>query len=411
MGDLKMTLPKREVLPNGTELNIVNGSTQDINELSLVFPGGKNETENPAINEIMALSMPEGAAGKNGAEISEAIDFQGARLSIGSSQHHTVCNVVSLNKMAGNVFSIVRDVLLEPTFSESTLDVMRERTEKELLMKLSKVETLCEIAISPLIKGANNLAARDRTVESIKAVTAEQVKSEHRKVIKADGCKAYLCGRVTDKLIEKVRALLMSLPDGEACKLQIDPFAPQKPQRVFVEKEGALQSSIAFAAPAPLRTSPDYIPLRMAVIALGGYFGSRLMRNIREDKGYTYGIHSWLQGIQDGSFTMIMAQADNSYVEPLIEEVNSELERLATEPMGNEELTRLRQYVASTLMEVIEGPFAISDYYRTKATVGLPDGYFERQVEVAKALSPELIMEMAGKYLRPTDMRIAVAGA
>lgn len=411
MGDLKMALPKTEVLPNGAELNIVNGSTQDINELSIVFPGGKNETENPVINEIMALSMPEGAAGKNGAEISEAIDFQGARLNIGSSMHHTVCNVVSLNKMADNVFSIMRDVLLDPTFSESTLDVMKERTEKELLMKLSKVETLCHRAIEPLIMGEDNLAARHRSLESIKSVTAEQVKREHKKVIKANGCRAYLCGRVTDRLIEEVRALLISLPGGDPCKLRIDQFTPQKPQRVFVEKEGSLQSSIAFAAPAPARISPDYIPLRMTVIALGGYFGSRLMRNIREDKGYTYGINSWLHGVQDGSFTMIMAQADNSYVEPLIEEVNLELTRLAREPMGKEELTRLRQYVASSLMEVVEGPFAISDYYRTSATVGLPDGYFERQVEMAKSITPEIIMEMARKYLAPENMRIAVAGA
>lgn len=410
MGELRMPKPETEVLPNGAVLSVIDGGSQEINDFSIVFAGGLAEASSPAEAKLMAAAMPEGAGGLSGAEISEALDFRGARLNVSCGRHHTVFDVASLNSMVDGVFDISRRILLEPAFDGNVVENLRERAAHELALRLSKVETISQMALNPLIMGADNPEARPETPEQVVSIASADLRRMHERIVRAKGCHAFLSGRVPESVRREARELLMSLPAGDGCPLSVYPYEPQVPQRVDVIKEGALQSSVRCALPAPARSNPDYVPLRMTVKALGGYFGSRLMKNIREDKGYTYGISAYLIGSLDGSYISISAQADEAYVDALIEEVGKELMLLGSEPMCSDELRRLKQHIASELMQMIDDPFAINDYYRTQAVLRLADGYFERQVEVAAALSPEMVMEMAARYFHADALRIAVAG-
>lgn len=410
MGELRMPKPETEVLPNGAVLSVIDGGSQEINDFSIVFAGGMAEASSPVEARLMSSVMPEGAGGLSGAEVSEALDFRGARLSVSYGRHHTVFDVASLNSMVDGVFDISRRILLEPAFDEKVVENMRERAANEMVLHHSKVETISQIALNPLIMGPTNPEANPETPEQALSVEAGDLRRLHGRIVRAKGCHAFLSGQVPESVRREARELLMSLPSGDCCPLSVHPYEAEPPQRVDAVKEGAQQSSVRCALPAPARSNPDYVPLRMTVKALGGYFGSRLMKNIREDKGYTYGISAYLIGSLDGSYISISAQADESYVDALIEEVRKELMLLGSEPMGGEELRRLKQNIASELMRMIDDPFAINDYYRTQAILRLADGYFERQVEVAAALTPELVMEMSARYFHADRLRIAVAG-
>ncbi|MDE7375263.1 MAG: insulinase family protein [Muribaculaceae bacterium] len=411
MGELRMPKPETEVLPNGAVLSVIDGGSQEINDFSIVFAGGQAEASSPAEAKVMASVMPEGAGGLSGAEVSEALDFRGARLNVYCGRHHTVFDVASLNSMVDGVFDIGRRILLDPAFDANVVENMRERAANDLALQQSKVENISRIALNPLIMGPSHPEAQPETPEQALSVVPDALCRLHERIVRAKGCHAFLSGRVPESVRREARELLMSLPSGDGCPLSVYPYEPEPPQRVDVAKAGALQSSVRCALPAPARSNPDYVPLRMTVKALGGYFGSRLMKNIREDKGYTYGISAYLLGAIDGSYISISAQADEAYVDALIEEVRKELSLMGSEPIGSDELRRHKQHIASELMQMIDDPFAVNDYYRTQAILGLADGYYERQVEVASALSPELIMEMAARYFHADSLRIAVAGA
>lgn len=410
MGELKMPRPETEVLPNGAMLSVIDGGSQEINDFSIVFAGGQAEAVSPAEARVMAAAMPEGAGGLSGAEVSEALDFRGARLNVQCGRHHTIFDVASLNSMVDGVFGVARRILLEPAFDAQVVETMRERAANELMLQQSKVETLSQMALNPLIMGPANPEAQPETPEQALAVEARGLRDLHGRVVRAKGCHAFLSGRVPESVRREARELLMALPSGEGCPLIAPPYEAEPPQRVDVVKEGALQSSVRCALPAPARSHPDYVPLRMTVKGLGGYFGSRLMKNIREDKGYTYGISAHLLGAVNGSYISISAQADEAYVDALIEEVRKELALMGSEPMGADELRRLKQHIASELMQMIDDPFAVNDYYRTLVLLGLPEGYYERQAEVAASLTPEVVMEMAARYFHPDRLRIAVCG-
>lgn len=412
MGDLSLPAAKERVLANGTVLRWLDGGTQDINQLVLAWPGGYAEAASRPVATLATGLMREGAAGMSGNEISEALDFRGAMLRIGATEHYSTLGLASLNSMADGLLPVLRRIITEPDYPERALEVYRDREIQNYHISCSKVSYLSQQALAPLIMGADSPLARPLSLAEIEQATRADLAAYHAKVFTAAGCRAYLSGKISDGLLAEVADFLESLPaTAPACPLNIKPYCAQPPQEVAVDKADALQSSVRVAFPAPERSHPDYIPLRFAVMALGGYFGSRLMKNIREDKGYTYGISAYLLGSLEGSYISIAAEAANEYVCPLLAEVGVELERLAREPMDDGELMRLRQHIASSLMETLDSPFSIMDYYRTMQIVGLPPHYFGDQVETARRLTPEMIMEMAAKYLQPSQMRVAIAGA
>lgn len=412
MGQMQLPHANERTLANGTVLRWLDGGTQDINQLVLTWPGGFAEAKSRTVATLAAQLLREGAAGIGGSEISEALDFRGAMLRLGATEHYSMMLVASLNSMADGILPVLRHIITCPDYPERALEVYRDREVQSYLISRSKVSSLSQEAIAPLIMGPGNPLARPIEQAEIEQATRADLVECHRQVYSAAGCQAFLGGRISDKLLTEVTGFLESLPAAAGgCPLNISPYLALPPQEVAVSKPDALQSSVRVAFPAPVRSHPDYIPLRFATMALGGYFGSRLMKNIREDKGYTYGINAFLLGTLDGSYVSIAAETANEWVRPLLDEVAAELERLAREPMDKAELMRLRQHIAATLMETLDSPFAIMDYYRTMQIVGLPQRYFADQVELARRLSPEMIMEMAAKYLQPSQMRIAIAGA
>jgi predicted Zn-dependent peptidase len=162
--------------------------------------------------------------------------------------------------------------------------------------------------------------------------------------------------------------------------------------------------------PSIPRSHPDYIMLRCAVVALGGYFGSRLMANIREDKGYTYGIQAGLLGSPEGTLMAILTSADNSYVDAVLTEIRAEIERLYTGDFSADEMERLRNYLMTSLAQQLDTAFSIASYHITERVSFTGRDYFARQFDVISAMTAESLAEVARKHLPIDQMIVAVAG-
>lgn len=172
----------------------------------------------------------------------------------------------------------------------------------------------------------------------------------------------------------------------------------------------ALQSAVCISIPTIGRSDPDYIDLRLAMMALGGYFGSRLMTNIREEKGLTYGISGALLGYREGGVASIDSQTDPRNVKQLVSETIKELELLRTVAMTDGELSAVKRYAMSALAASLDSPFSIMDIYLTRYTSGTPDDYFKLQQKAITDLTAERIMEVANRHLDPDSVKISIAG-
>lgn len=409
MGPVTLPLPQSATLSNGIKFHTIRGGSQEIVQLSVTWQGGCLEAPHPMVATLMASLMTEGTSSHSGTEISEMLDFHGAMLRVSASQHVTTLQLTALNSMLSDVMPLVREIICEPAFPQLAFDTFHEIETNNFLLAHSKVSVLCSEALAPLIKGPSHPESRVPTLKEVKDISLVEVKEFYNALVTANGCNAYLGGNFTEEIYDSVRQMLESLPvRGLAMQREIVPYVALPPEKVVVEKPGSVQAAVEIGIPAVSRSHPDYIPLRLSVMALGGYFGSRLMKNIREDKGYTYGIASYLLGNQEGSYISIMAQTDTSYVDAVIAEVAKEMEQLADEPLPAEEMMRLRQHASSNLLEILDSPFAIIDHYKVIDSVGLPDGYFDEQVHWVHTISPDIIKRMARMYIQPSLMRIAV---
>ncbi|MCM1452229.1 MAG: insulinase family protein [Clostridium sp.] len=411
LGHIQLPPLDKEVLPGGLEFYTLDSGDIDVNQLFLTWRGGKYDASNRVVPSLCSAMLTEGARGLSGAQIAESLDFRGAILNAEANDHHSVMSLTCVNSLSAGLAPTLSAIVENPDFPLDALAMQVEIKETRYLQGLSKVSVLADRALSPLIRGEGHPLARQIELSDFKEVTRDKLIDFHDKVYTAASCKAFLSGRLPQCVRDDVKDFLSRMPCRRpACNINIVPFTPMPPQKVEVSLPGALQSAVAIGIPAVPRSHPDYIPLRFTVIALGGYFGSRLMRNIREDKGYTYGIHAALYGTREGAYVAVKAQCDNEHVDDVIRETAAEMERMASAPMPDDELLRLRLHVQASLMETVDSPFSIMDYYRTRELVGLPEDYFSEQLRLSREIDAPLIMEMARKYLNPLQMRIAVAG-
>lgn len=412
---LSMPPLKQVKLDNGTVANIINNGDQEVFSLTAVWKGGNAEAAYFAVPNLTLQLMREGTGEMSGEEFSDILEFNGARIGASADSHYSTLRLYSLNSKAQNVIPLFAAMCHDPLLPESAFTMVRERRLNQAELMAHKVEAQASRASNRLMMGAGHPLARFDSPEEIAKISLEEIKRWHNLIFRPGegNLELFIAGHIDDKLIATVNKHFGQIPFSyPSTKLLIEPFrsSPDK-DRTHVTVAGALQSSVRITYPGPLRSNPDYIPLRMLVMALGGYFGSRLMSNIREDKGLTYGISSFLLGYPEGGIIGIESATDPSTVEELISETLKEVDRLSSGDFSHEEITRLKRHLMSGLASSLDSPFDMMDYYVTCKLSDIPPEYFARQVEAVAALTPELLGDIASRYIAPYRPTIVVAGA
>lgn len=410
--DLHLAPSRSITLPNGIALTIINQGDQPVSRLTLLWEGGQLDFSQRELPAIMMESLREGAEGLTGEQIEDLIDFNGAILSRYPAIHHTGLTLVSLNHRLPQLLEMMRQIIFRPTFDEVAISRQKAKTAANLRVSLSKVSYVANQAATRLICGASHPEAAHNSPEAVEAITRQQIVDTHQQIINHGRLCAFLAGQIDAQTEANVVDFLSSFPTvAPESIIRVQPYCAEAPQRVDITMPQAVQSAITMCIPAIDRLHPDYINLRLAVMALGGYFGSRLMQNIREDLGLTYGIAAALHGSPEGGYIRIAAQCDHSYIDQVIEQTKLEMQKLADQPIDADELTRLRRYAWSNLATTADSPFTTADYYITSRLVGTPPGYFADQLAAIRHLTPATIQSMARTYFTTASLRTATAGS
>ena len=220
-----------------------------------------------------------------------------------------------------------------------------------------------------------------------------------------------MTGKVTDEMLVRLsESFGRYSSDVEATKEKEISITMSSDREIWVEKNNALQSAVRIGCPVVGREHPDFVGLRILNTVLGGYFGSRLMLNIRENKGYTYGISSSVIGQQKGAYLSISTQTATEYTQPLIAEVYSEIEKLRTKLIGEEELSMVRSYLLGELSRLSDGPFSVADAYVSMLANRTTFDYFEKQADSIRNIKSEDLLCLAEKYFSRDVFYTVVAG-
>jgi len=403
---------RRRKLPSGIEMVIYDRCEEPVNYISFVQPGGDSEFPSPAFSALNAIMRREGTRNFTGNEINSTLDYNGSWLNISSSPHHMTLGMKSLNSRFRNTLPLFKEMALMPTFPEKPLEVRRESLACNIEVALTDVDFLAMAASDRLIKGTDHPGAQIDSPARIRRIDRHSLLELSAKAFSPRNAKIFLCGMITPDIEDAVAEAFSEIPaSNNDTAANIRPFTPAPPLTVErIEKPDASQSSVVMTIPTVDRSSTDYIPLHIAVSALGGYFGSRLMMRIREQLGLTYGITAALLGGADGAYIQIQADTDGSNVDRMIRETINEIDRLASDPPKGTELNRLRQSLLSAQASILDSPFSIIDYHISEITAYIPTGYFETKLKVTEQLTPETISRVAEKYLRPDLLRTAIAG-
>ena len=404
--------PVRTTLPNGIPLTVINAGEQEVVRMDVLFSGGRWQQSQKLQALFTNRMLREGTTKYTAATIAEKLDYYGSWLELSSSSEYAYITVYSLNKYLAKTLEVVESMIKEPLFPQKELQTILDTNIQQYLVNTSKVDFLAHRSLLKSLYGEQHPCGKIVMEEDYYTITPEVLREFYERHYHSGNCSIFLSGKVTDDIISRVTDIF-GISFGQY-QLQMPkssfPFAAIPEKRIFTEREDAMQSAVKMGCTTITREHPDYPKLRVLMTLFGGYFGSRLMSNIREDKGYTYGISAGVVFYPDSGLLIVSTETDNEYVEPLIQEVYHEIDRLHLDPVSAEELRIVRNYMLGEMCRSYESPFSLSDAWIFIATSGLKDDYFARSLQAVNEITPAEIQDLAQRYLCKETLKEVIAG-
>ncbi|ADV44407.1 pitrilysin family protein [Bacteroides helcogenes] len=410
---LSIQMPERIVLPNGILLNILNVGDSEVVRIDFLIEGGRWQQTQPLQALFTNRMLREGTRRYTAAEIAEKLDYYGAWLELSSASEHAYVTLYSLNKYLPETLEVLESIIKEPLFPEKELGVLIDNNIQQFTVNTSKVDFLAHRGLVKAVYGDQHPCGRLVQEEDYRRINPSVLHDFYTRYYHSDDCTIYLSGKVTDGCIRMIETLFGDIPFGT------DFRRPEKKKhfsvtsmekRIFIERPDTLQSAVRMGILSLGNNHPDYLKVRVLVTLFGGYFGSRLMSNIREDKGYTYGISAGIIPYPGEGLLTVSAETTNEFVEPLISEVYHEIDRLQNELVSDAELSMVKNYMLGEMCRSYESAFSLADAWIFAQASGLADSYFADALNAIKEIMPEDIRELAGRHLCKEKLKEVVSG-
>lgn len=402
---------QKHVLSNGIPVYYVNAGSQDVVKIDFVFEAGTWFQPFNMVSSISNSMLEEGSVAYTAAEIAERFDFYGAYLQLMVDQSYGYVNIVSLGKHLSSILELSEDIIKHPVFPQYELEVMIDKSKQKFLLENEKVRTLCQKKFTQVLFGNAHPYAIKNKLEDFNNINREVLVEFYKSYYHSDNCRILLAGKVDESVLEMLEARFGGNDwSGNSIKKLNFPINPNPHKHHFVEKPDGLQSALRVGKFWVDKKHPDFHALSILVTILGGYFGSRLMTNIREEKGYTYGIGSFVLPLKYASYMIISTEVGNEYVEPTIKEIAYEMNKLQTELVSEDELETVKSYLLGEFLRDFDGPFALAGSFKAINDYGLDYSFYDDYLKVLRSVTSEEILRLAQQYLNMEDFYIVVAG-
>jgi len=398
--------PKHQKIGGGVDVFWIREGAGEAFKLDLVFPVGTIQDEK-LVAKITSDLLFSGTANKSAQTIHQEIDLLGGFVQTDVAAEEAVVSIYGLVEHFSDLFRLVWEAIQGANFPELEMEETLKFARKQFLLSQEKVNVLArQKFMMELFEGTP--FGRPTEIHHFDEIKTNQLIQFHERFYKGKIKQIALIGNVSNQeFADVLKTLQVSISKyKDAPRYSFQPKVTQ----VHIPKEHTVQSAIRIGRLLFNRTHPDYIGFTVLNTILGGYFGSRLMKTIREEKGYTYGIGSGVAQSEQLGYFFISTEVGKEVREEAIKEIRKEIEKLQNELVEYEELEMVHRYMLGELLKNSDGPFAMMDQFLMVNRFGLDFSYYDRLIETLKEITPNDIRELARKYLSWDDMIVVSVG-
>lgn len=407
--EFSFDLPNPEVilLNNGLQLVWIKDIQQEVIKLDFVFKAGKWYESKKGVAYFTAHMLEKGTAKLGSKKIAELLDQQGAQLEISTGADFTSIALYSLSKNFDKVVQVIFDILKESIFPEDELNLMTGIFVQNLKVNKEKNSFLASRAIQRNIFGKDHPYGSSAEESDIEKINTSDLISFYKNSLTPH--EVYLTGNLNSIQLKSLTESLsnFSFKKVEPIEIQDTSLVPFQEK---IAKENSVQSSIRFGKITIKKSHPNYVGLLLLNHILGGYFGSRLMKNIREEKGLTYGISSSINSHLNACLISIGTDVNLDKLEITIDEINKELLSLMNMSIPKEELETAKNHFLGNLQLEVSNPFSVVEKIKHLRLNQLHLGYYTDLFDKVKSMSSSDLQAIANDQLHPSSFHIVSVG-
>jgi predicted Zn-dependent peptidase len=403
--DLQLKNCDRFTLDNKVPVYAMNAGAQDVVMVEWVFDAGNWYDKQPMVAATTNFLIKNGTTSKSAYQINDFFEFHGAYLNRSCYNETASITLHCLSKHLETLLPVVREIIETSIFPAEELAIYIQNQKQRLSVNLQKCDFIANRLIDEYLFGINHPYGTYSNAEDYDALNTDLLKAFYKQYYLNGSCKIFVAGKMPIGYESMLNKAFGTLPlHADAPVVVEHPIVTAAQKKVeIINDENGVQGAIRMARPFPNRHHPDFQKAHVLNTLFGGFFGSRLMSNIREDKGYTYGIHSYFQNHVHASAWMISTEAGRDVCAATITEVLKEMELLRNELVDMEELNLVRNYMIGSLLGDLDGPFQLIGRWKNYVLNGLDENYFYKSIETIKSVTPQELQRLANTYLQPDD--------
>jgi predicted Zn-dependent peptidase len=399
-------------LDNGIHIHTIDAGSQELTRIEFIFKAGMYYQDTPLVASAACALIENGTAKYSANQLSDRIDFYGSFFETSVTQDFSSLALFSLNKHLEGSLVYVEELMKNAIYPQEEIETYLTNKKQKFLVSSQKVDVLARRKYSELLFGKNHPYGLEVKAEDHDNTKWNDIVSFFKKYYTHSNCTIVVAGKLPANLQQVLNNHFGKDKWGVASKIDKVYTSPQTTtQNInYIEKADAVQSAIRMGRRLFNKIHPDYYTFQVLNTILGGYFGSRLMANVREDKGYTYGIGSGLASLAHDGYFFISTEVGADVTKNALQEVYKEIEIMQNDLVSEDELETVKNYILGQFLRSVEGPFALADTFKGIWEFGLNYSYYDNYFNAVKSVTSQQIMDLAGKYLQKKDLIELVVG-
>ncbi|HEY8782563.1 MAG TPA: pitrilysin family protein [Mucilaginibacter sp.] len=398
--NINLLRPAHQKLGNGCNIFCFNSGDQELVRIEWIFSNQHFNAAKPLLNLAVNSMLTEGTGTLTASQIADKVDFYGAFLQVDYGYDNSQVTLFSLNKHLQYTLPVIKDIIANSVFPEKELETFIRNQQQKLQVSMQKNDFVARRIFNKALFG-NTLYGLGADPDDYKTLHRDDMLAHFKQMYQPSNCTILIAGKIEQDILELITSTfnnnwINSEIQADFTQPRLEPSAEHF---YFTEKPEALQSAIRMGMPVINRTHPDFPALQVLNTVLGGYFGSRLMANIREDKGYTYGIGSGMTSLKHSGSLFIATEVGAEVCKAAITEIEKELNKLKSELIPDEELSLVRNFMLGSLLGSLENVFSHADKFKNLYFAGLDYDYYDRYVNTVKTITSDQLQQLANRYL------------
>lgn len=387
--------------------SFVSGSNQPLVKLDISFAAGEAYNQNPLVAMFTNQMLLESTQKHTAQEIAEQLDYLGIEVSPSNGMVYSTLSMICLTKYFEKAWNILSEMITEPKFDNLDLETLVENKRKQFLIELENVNHLARRHFRRAVFGNNHPYGRLYELEDFNNINSKQLLEHYQRLYNKDNLRIFISGDVTNQQLKIMEKDFRFSNTSSICPTIPTNFE-SLPQRIYIHKENALQSAIRIGKLTISKHHPDYHSLQIAITILGGYFGSKLMQELREHKGYTYGIGAFTMSLKETGYIVITTEVNSNYTQQAIQAIYEVIDRFCNTPITEEEMENARAYLMGEFLRLFDGSFNIVEAYKAMNDLGLGMEQYAQFLQKLKHIQPYEILSIAQRYLSNVYSEVVV---